>query len=86
MSGVTFKAVQLRGVPKVATLTWMGHGLGLRRAQLLTVNPKPFHIYTYKPYTTRPPTPQGGAGANPKTQTQHPPPHHRDTTARGEGC
>ena len=44
-----FQAMQLRGVSKVATLTWMRHGFGLCRAQLLTLNPKPFHIYTPKP-------------------------------------
>ena len=48
MSVVAFEAMQLRGVSKVATLAWMGHGFGLRRAQLLTLNPKPFHIYTPK--------------------------------------
>ena len=49
VSVVTFEAMQLRGVSKVATVTWIGHGFGLRRAQLLTLNPKPFHIYTPKP-------------------------------------
>ena len=33
---VTFEAMQLRGVSKVATLTWTGHGFGLCRAQLLS--------------------------------------------------
>ena len=42
---VTFEAMQLPGVSKVATRTWMGHGFGLHRAQLLTLNPKPFHIF-----------------------------------------
>ena len=42
---MSFEAMQLRGVPKVATLSLMGHGFGLRRAQFLTLNPKPFHIY-----------------------------------------
>ena len=37
VSVVAFEAMQLRGVSKVATLTWMGHGFGLRRAQLLTL-------------------------------------------------
>ena len=36
---VTCEAMQLRGVSKVSTLTWMGHDFGLRRAQLLTLNP-----------------------------------------------
>ena len=49
VSVVTFEAMQLRGMSKVVTLTWIGHGFGLRRAQLLTLNPKPFHIYTPKP-------------------------------------
>ena len=49
VSVVTFEARRLRGVSKVATLTWMGHGFGLHRAQLLILNPKPFHIYTPKP-------------------------------------
>ena len=44
VSVVTFEAMQLRGVSKVATL-----GFGLCRAQLLTLNHKPFHIYTPKP-------------------------------------
>ena len=39
VSVVAFEAMQLRGVSKVATLTWMNHGFGLRRAQLLTLNP-----------------------------------------------
>ena len=43
-----FEAMQVRGVSKVATLTWMGHGFGLRRAQLLTLDSKPFHTYTPK--------------------------------------
>ena len=35
VSFVAFETMQLlRGVSKVATLTWMGHELGLRRAQL----------------------------------------------------
>ena len=42
VSVVTFEAMQLRGVSKVKTLAWLGHGFGLCRAQLL--NPKPFHI------------------------------------------
>ena len=46
VSVVDFEAMQLRGVSKLATLTWMGHGFRLRRAQLLTLNPKPFHIHT----------------------------------------
>ena len=29
---VTFEALQLRGVSKVATLAWIGHGFGLRPA------------------------------------------------------
>ena len=37
VSVVAFEAKQPRGVSKVATLTWMGHGFGLRRAQLLTL-------------------------------------------------
>ena len=41
--------MQLRGVSKVATLTWMGYGFGPRRAQLLNLNFTPFHIYTPKP-------------------------------------
>ena len=49
MSVVTFEAMQLRGVSKVATLTWIGHGFGPRCAQLLTLNPKPVHIYAPKP-------------------------------------
>ena len=49
VSVVAFEAMQLRGVSKVASLTCMGHGFGLRRAQLLTLNPKPFYIYTPKP-------------------------------------
>ena len=49
VSVVTFEAMQLRGMSKVVTLSWIGHGFGLRRAQLLTLNPKPFHIYTPKP-------------------------------------
>ena len=49
VSEVPFEAMQLRGVSKVATLTWMGHGFGLRRAHLLTLNPKPFHTSTPKP-------------------------------------
>ena len=40
VSVVTFEAMQLRGVSK---------GFGLCRAQLLTLNPKLFHIYTPKP-------------------------------------
>ena len=44
VSIVTSEATQLRGVSKVATL-----GFGLCRAQLLTLTPKPFHIYTRKP-------------------------------------
>ena len=31
VSVVTFEALGPRGVSKVATLTWMGHGFGLRR-------------------------------------------------------
>ena len=76
VSVVAFEAMQLRGVSKVAALTWMGHGFGLRRAQLLTLNPNPFisiHISPNNPATHR-----GGAGANPKPYTQHPPPHHRE--------
>ena len=43
----------------------MGHGFGLRYAQLLTLNPKPFHIYT--PTLNNPAThTTGAAGANPK--------------------
>ena len=38
VSVVAFEAMQLRGVSKVATLTWKIHGFGLRRAQLLTLN------------------------------------------------
>ena len=49
---VTFEsyATSWRVHAKVATLIWMGHGFGLRRAQLLTLNPKPFHIYTPNPW------------------------------------
>ena len=43
-SVVTFEAMQLRGVSKVATLTWMGHSFGLRRAQLQT--PHNSYLYT----------------------------------------
>ena len=43
------RAVQLRGVPNAATLSWTGHGFGPRCAQLLTLNPKPIHIYAPKP-------------------------------------
>ena len=49
VSVVALEAMQLRGVSKVATLAWMGHGFGLRRAQLLTLNPKSFHIYALRP-------------------------------------
>ena len=49
VSVVTFEAMQLRGVSKVATLTWIGHGFGLRRAQLLTLNTKSVHISAFKP-------------------------------------
>ena len=49
VSVVTFEAMQLRGVSKVATLTWIGHGFGLRRAQLLTLNTKSVHIPAFKP-------------------------------------
>ena len=40
VSVVAFEAMQLR-VSKVATLTWMGHGFGLRRAQLRTLSLNP---------------------------------------------
>ena len=47
MSIVTFEAMQLHGVTKVAKLTWIGHGFGLRRAQLLTLNRKTLsYLYT----------------------------------------
>ena len=49
VSVVTFEAVQLRGVSKLATLTWAGHGFGLRRTHMLTLNLKPFHINKPKP-------------------------------------
>ena len=49
MSVVTFEAMQLRGVSKVATLSWTGHGFGLCCAQLLTLNPKSVHISACKP-------------------------------------
>ena len=49
VSVVTFEATQLRGVFKVATLSWLGHGFGLCYAQLLTLNPKPVQIYTPEP-------------------------------------
>ena len=49
MSIETFESIQFRGVSKVATLAWIDHGFGLRRAQLLTLNPKSVHIYTPKP-------------------------------------
>ena len=44
VSAVAFEVLQ-----QVATLTWMGHGFGLRRAQLLALNPKRLHIYAPKP-------------------------------------
>ena len=64
VSVVAVEAMQIRGVPKVTPLTWMGHGFGLRRAQLLTLNPQPFHIYTlYTSNPKQPHHPQRGAGA-----------------------
>ena len=67
VSVVTFEAMQFVGVSKLSTLTWMGHGFGLRRAQLLTLNPKPFHTYSpINPRQTHHPHHRGGAGANPK--------------------
>ena len=56
------------------TLTWMGHDFGLRRAQLLTLNPKLFISVHLNP--VQPHHPQGACGANPKPLTQHPAPHH----------
>ena len=44
-----FQAMQLRGVSNAATLSWTGQGFGPRCAQLLTLNPKPVHIYAPKP-------------------------------------
>ena len=84
VSVVTFEAMQLPGVSKVATLTWMGHGFGLRRAQLLTLNPKPFHIVISKHLNPKRPTAHttgGGAGANPNPK----PNTHHHTTGFGEG-
>ena len=49
VSVVTVEAMQLRGVPNAATLSWTGHGFGPRCAQLLTLNPKPIHIYAPRP-------------------------------------
>ena len=49
VSVVTLEAMQLRGVPNAATLSWTGHGFGPRCAQLLTLNPKPIHIYAPRP-------------------------------------
>ena len=73
-------AMQLRGMSKVVTLTFTGLGFGLCRAQLVTLSPKPFHIYTLKPYTTPPPT--GGV----RVQTLNPKPNtHHHTTGRGKG-
>ena len=46
VSVVTFEAMQLRCVSKVATLTWIGHGFGPRRTQLLTQPETLSHLYT----------------------------------------
>ena len=76
VSVVTFEAMQLRGMSKVVTLTWIGHGFGLRRAQLLTLNPFISIHLNPKPHH---PHHRGRRGANPKPNT------HRHTTGRGEG-
>ena len=67
MSVGTSEAMQLRGVSKVATLTWIGHDFDLRRAPLLTLNPKP------TTHTT------GGAGV----QTLNPTPTPRNREGEG---
>ena len=81
VSVVTFEATQLRGVFKVATLSWLGHGFGLCCAQLLILNPElpnPFRSIHLNPKQPHHPHHKGGVGANPKPNTHHPLPHHRE--------
>ena len=83
LSVLTLEAMQLLGVSKVATLAWMGYGFGLRRAELLTLNPEPFHISIHlnpkQPH--HPHHREGQRGLNSKPEAQNPPPHH---TTEGE--
>ena len=82
VSVVTVEAMQLRGVSKMATLSWTGHGFGLRCAQLLTLNPKSVHISACK--TLNNPTTDTTGGADVQSLNPTPTTHYHTTGRKDE--